>query len=173
MTRRRITVFAEAVFYTAFLSFVVGSAAYSGYNTEAVQPISDVDNNSDDQAEQVEDEEEGEEPAYLVFEATAYCDFGITFSGVLVQRGIVAADPKILPIGSVIEVRAGKYSGIYTVMDTGGLVKGRIIDIYMPEYEEAIQFGRQQVGVRLLRIGWDPEQANPNGLVDPSLALAG
>lgn len=91
------------------------------------------------------------------FEATAYCDFGITFSGVLVQRGIVAADPKILPIGSVIEVEAGDYSGIYTVMDTGGVVKGRIIDIYMPDYEEAIQFGRQEVNVRIIRRGWHPE----------------
>lgn len=97
-----------------------------------------------------------EDPRYELFEATAYCDFGITYSGVLVQRGIVAADPKILPIGSVIEVRAGDYSGIYTVMDTGGVVKGEIIDIYMPDYEEAIQFGRQRVGVRVIRLGWQP-----------------
>lgn len=99
-------------------------------------------------------------PAYEVFEATAYCDFGITYSGVLVHRGIVAADPKVLPIGSVIEVNAGDYSGIYTVMDTGGVIKGEIIDIYMPDYEEAIQFGRQQVGVRVIRRGWQPDQVS-------------
>jgi 3D (Asp-Asp-Asp) domain-containing protein len=96
------------------------------------------------------------EDAFEIFEATAYCDFGITYSGVLVHRGIVAADPRVLPIGSVIEIEAGRYSGIYTVMDTGGVVKGRIIDIYMPEYEEAIQFGRQQVELRVIRRGWDP-----------------
>lgn len=96
-----------------------------------------------------------------IFEATAYCVYGITFSGVLVQRGIVAADPEILPIGSVIEVRAGKYSGIYTVMDTGAVIKGKIIDIYMPDYEEAIQFGRQKVQVRVLRHGWNED---PNGV---------
>ena len=67
----------------------------------------------------------------------------ITFSGVRVRRGIVAADPDILPIGSVIEVHAGRYSGIYTVMDTGDAVKGTIIDIYMPNHEEAIQFARR------------------------------
>ncbi len=60
-----------------------------------------------------------------------------------VRRGIVAADPDILPIGSVIEVHAGRYSGIYTVMDTGDAVKGTIIDIYMPNHEEAIQFARR------------------------------
>ena len=99
-----------------------------------------------------------EDPLYEVFEATAYCDFGITYSGVLVHRGIVAADPKVLPIGSVIEVSAGDYSGIYTVMDTRGVVKGEIIDIYMPDYEEAIQFGRQSVGVRVIRLGWQPRE---------------
>ena len=91
------------------------------------------------------------------FEATAYCVYGVTYSGVRVERGIVAADPSVLPIGSVIEVVADHYSGIYTVMDTGGLIKGRIIDIYMPDYEEAIQFGRQQVRLRILRKGWAPD----------------
>lgn len=97
------------------------------------------------------------EAEYESFSATAYSDFGITFSGVLVQRGIVAADPTILPIGSVIEVKAGPYSGIYVVMDTGAVVKGRLIDIYLPDEEEAIQFGRQEVRIRVLRRGWHPE----------------
>lgn len=93
------------------------------------------------------------------FEATAYCVSGITYSGVAVRRGIVAADPEILPIGSVIEIQAGDYSGVYTVMDTGAVIKGRLIDIYMPEYEEAIQFGRQKVRVRVIRHGWQPDLA--------------
>jgi 3D (Asp-Asp-Asp) domain-containing protein len=111
-----------------------------------------------EESEPIEDVIEDEPPSYEPFEATAYCDFGITYSGVLVHRGIVAADPKILPIGSVIEVTAGDYSGIYTVMDTGGVIKGRIIDIYVPDYEEAIQFGRQTVGIRVIRRGWQPDQ---------------
>ena len=94
---------------------------------------------------------------FIGFEATAYCDLGITFSGVYVQRGIVAADPNVLPIGSVIEVSAGYYSGIYTVMDTGGVIKGDIIDIFMPDYEEAVQFGRQNVKIRIIRRGWIPD----------------
>jgi len=91
------------------------------------------------------------------FEATAYCDYGITFSGVYVQRGIVAGDPHVLPIGSIIEVEAGRYSGVFSVMDTGRLIKGRIIDIFIPDYEEAIQFGRQQVTVKVIRLGWNPD----------------
>jgi len=93
------------------------------------------------------------------FEATAYSVSGITYSGVAARRGIVAADPEILPIGSVIEIQAGDYSGVYTVMDTGAVIRGRLIDIYMPEYEEAIQFGRQKVRVRVIRHGWQPDLA--------------
>ena len=94
---------------------------------------------------------------FIQFEATAYCDMGITFSEVYVQRGIVAGDPRVLPIGSVIEVQAGRYSGVFVVLDTGRLIKGHILDIWLPEYEEAIQFGRQQVKVKVIRYGWNPE----------------
>lgn len=100
---------------------------------------------------------------FIKFEATAYCDLGITFSGVYVQRGIVAADPRVLPIGSVIEVSAGDYSGIYTVMDTGGVIKGEIIDIFMPDYEEAVQFGRQGVKIKIIRKGWIPDYETDPG----------
>ncbi len=94
---------------------------------------------------------------YRVFVATAYCLKGVTRSGVRVKRGIVAADPSRIPLGSVIQVRAGSYSGIYRVLDTGSAIKGRIIDIYVPDYNEAMRFGRQRVQVRVLRHGWDRE----------------
>jgi 3D (Asp-Asp-Asp) domain-containing protein len=94
---------------------------------------------------------------YRVFVATAYCLQGVTRSGVQVKRGIVAADPSRIPLGSVIQVRAGSYSGIYRVLDTGSAIKGRVIDIYVPDYNEAMRFGRQRVQVRVLRHGWDRE----------------
>lgn len=101
------------------------------------------------------------------FSATAYCVQGVTHSGVWVRPGIIAADPDILPIGSVIEVRAGDYSGIYTVMDTGKLIQGRLIDIFIPDFEEAVQFGRQKIKLRVLRYGWHP---GGGSLYDYSLA---
>ena len=94
---------------------------------------------------------------YRVFVATAYCIKGVTRSGVRVRRGIVAADPSRIPLGSVIQVRAGSYSGIYRVLDTGSAIKGEIIDIYVPDYREAKRFGRKRVQVRVLRHGWDRE----------------
>lgn len=107
-----------------------------------------------------------EAPSHETVWATAYCDLGITKSGVAVTKGIVAADPRLFPLGTVMEVRAGRYSGIYTVMDTGGAVKGRIIDIFIPDYDEAVQFGRRKVSVRVLRHGWSPKRS-------PGTATAG
>lgn len=84
------------------------------------------------------------------FQATAYCDYGFTASGVWVREGVVAADPRVLPLGSEIDISVdGEVLEKYTVMDTGGKVKGYIIDIWMPTCEEATQFGRRDVKVRV------------------------
>lgn len=92
---------------------------------------------------------------YIHFVATAYSVRGTTASGVSVNTGIVAADPNVLPIGSVIEMRLGAHSGIYTVLDTGGFIKGKRIDIYVPSSDQAVEFGRRQVKIRVLRSGWN------------------
>lgn len=88
-----------------------------------------------------------------IFHATAYCLKGRTASGVTVRRGLIAADPRVLPIGTVVHLRAGQYTGTYTVMDTGGRIKGRRIDVYVPTYREAIQFGRRQVRIKVVGRG--------------------
>jgi 3D (Asp-Asp-Asp) domain-containing protein len=83
----------------------------------------------------------------VAFKATAYCLKGRTANGGSVRRGIVAADPRVLPLGSRIQVNAGAYSGTYTVADTGGAVKGRKLDIWMPSCTEAVRFGSRKVSV--------------------------
>lgn len=87
------------------------------------------------------------------FEATAYALRGRTRTGVYVRRGVIAADPSVLPLGSVVQLSAGKYSGIYTVHDTGGKIRGQLIDVWMPSNKEARQFGRQNVRVQVLKMG--------------------
>ena len=84
------------------------------------------------------------------FRATAYCLQGRTAMGGGVRRGIVAADPRVLPLGSQIQLNAGSYSGTYTVADTGGAVKGRKLDIWVPSCSEANRFGRRTVTVSRL-----------------------
>lgn len=88
------------------------------------------------------------------FQATAYCITGITKSGVPVAPGHVAADPRIIPLGSLIYVEGALMSGIYHVTDTGRLIKGMIIDIFIPSYKESIEFGRRKVKVKVLRYGY-------------------
>ena len=84
------------------------------------------------------------------FRATAYCLKGRTAMGSGVRRGIVAADPRILPLGSRIQISAGTYSGTYLVTDTGGGVKGRKLDIWVPNCTEAVRFGRKNITVSRL-----------------------
>jgi 3D (Asp-Asp-Asp) domain-containing protein len=85
---------------------------------------------------------------YLEYTATAYSLRGATASGARVRRGIVAADTRLHRIGSFINIQAGQYSGNYRVMDTGGAIRGRKLDIYVPSIREAVRFGRQKVLVR-------------------------
>ena len=94
--------------------------------------------------------------ARATFEATAYCRGQVTASGIPVRAGMAAADPKVLPIGSVIRIdRVGtRYQGIYTVLDTGPEIKGREVDLYMWNCTEAKGFGRRQVTITVLRRGW-------------------
>lgn len=103
----------------------------------------------------------------LQFSATAYCKGETTASGVGVRTGIAAADPAVLPVGSVIRLETPnpRYSGVWTVMDTGPAVRGRSVDLYLWSCKEALQFGRRKVRLSVLRLGWSPENSIP-GLVD-------
>jgi 3D (Asp-Asp-Asp) domain-containing protein len=102
----------------------------------------------------------------LAFNATAYCKGMTTSSGVPAQSGVAASDPSLLPVGSVVDIDAGdaRYSGIYTVMDTGPAVQGRLIDLYMWNCNEALHFGRRAIHVKVLRLGWNPHATTPTFL---------
>jgi 3D (Asp-Asp-Asp) domain-containing protein len=92
-------------------------------------------------------------PADIAYVATAYSLRGRTASGRFVSSGIIAADPRILPIGSRVRLEAGIYSGEYLVADTGGSIRGRKIDIWTPSTREAMRFGRRTVKLTVLSYG--------------------
>jgi 3D (Asp-Asp-Asp) domain-containing protein len=81
------------------------------------------------------------------FTATAYCLQGRTAMGHGVRRGIIAADPRVLKLGSRVNLGAGSYTGQYLVSDTGGRIKGNKIDIWVPNCAEARRFGRRTVKI--------------------------
>ncbi|MFN0109044.1 MAG: 3D domain-containing protein [Blastocatellia bacterium] len=95
-------------------------------------------------------EDLGEE---MTFHATAYALKGRTRIGTSVRRGVVAADPRVLPLGSVVQIKSGKYTGVYKVEDTGRVIKGNIIDVWVPDNREARQFGRRKIQLSVLKMG--------------------
>jgi 3D (Asp-Asp-Asp) domain-containing protein len=102
----------------------------------------------------------------LSFTATAYCKGETTTSGVVVRTGVAAADPALLPVGSVVRIDTpdSRYDGIWTIMDTGPAVQGRTLDLYMWSCNDALKFGRRSVRVNVLRLGWNPQNSEPGGV---------
>ena len=111
--------------------------------------------------------------ARVAFSATAYCKGVTTASGVTVRSGVAAADPELLPVGSVVQIDSlePRYNGIYTIMDTGPGVQGRQVDLYMWSCNEALQFGRRSMRLTVLRLGWNPKATTP-GLLKPIIKRA-
>jgi 3D (Asp-Asp-Asp) domain-containing protein len=110
---------------------------------------------------------------FQVFSATAYSLRGRTASGQSVTRGLIAADPRVLPIGTRVRVEAGPWTGEYLVADTGGAIRGRKIDIWTPSSREALQFGRRVVKLTVLslpRVRAKSAKAQPKTVTDKSTA---
>lgn len=112
---------------------------------EAVKIAKDAALKADDSAGN-NDSVEGEnvDPA-SAYTATAYTLRGRTATGSSTKRGVIAADPRVLPLGTKVRLHAGNWSGTYTVADTGGAVRGRKIDVWVPNSAEARQFGRRKI----------------------------
>ena len=66
---------------------------------------------------------------------------GITASGTKAVKGTIAADTKIFPYGTIIQVPG---YGIGRVEDIGGAIKGRHIDLFFNSHKEALEWGRQK-----------------------------
>lgn len=88
----------------------------------------------------------------MEMEATAYLPTdgsgaGITATGIPARRGIVAVDPRVIPLGSRVYVKG---YGIALAADTGGAIIGNKIDLCMESANEAWSFGRRPVRVYVL-----------------------
>lgn len=106
------------------------------------------------------------------YSATAYSLRGRTASGQYVSRGLIAADPRHLPLGTRVRLDAGPWSGEYLVADTGGAIKGRKIDIWTPSTREALQFGRRNVKLTVLSLPVKRPRATRARTVTPPAAMA-
>ncbi len=89
----------------------------------------------------------------VIFQATAYTWTGNpTATGTVARVGVIAVDPRVIPLGTKVYLQYtdGTPIGYATAEDTGGAIKGNIIDIYMDSYNECIQFGRRNVVVTIV-----------------------
>ena len=90
---------------------------------------------------------------------TAYAD-GIggvpmgarTYSGTKTRWGVVAVDPKMIPIGSALSIE-GYDDTIFLAEDVGGAIKGESLDVWLPDAKEAKTYGTQYRRVTVLREG--------------------
>ncbi|MDI6913834.1 MAG: 3D domain-containing protein [Desulfitobacteriaceae bacterium] len=89
--------------------------------------------------------EESRKGYEMTIEATAYTHTGHqTFTETWPKAGTIAVDPKVIPLKSEIWVEG---YGWGVAEDTGGLIKGNIIDLFMETKQEAVIWGRQQVRI--------------------------
>lgn len=83
-------------------------------------------------------------------------EYGITYSGVKVRRdknavSTIAADPKVLPLGSILYIPGYGYG---VVADTGSAIKGRKIDLYFATTKQVYkEWGKKAVVVQLIKRG--------------------
>ncbi len=68
---------------------------------------------------------------YIDCRSTVYTGGGTTASGLPATEKVIAVDPKVIPLGTTCYI-SGSYAevGFRTAADTGGGIKGNIIDIY-------------------------------------------
>ena len=84
---------------------------------------------------------------------TAYCEgcSGTTAYGIDLRanpdRKVIAVDPRVIPLGTKVWVEG---YGEAIAGDTGGAIKGHKIDVFIPSYDRAMQWGVKKVKMRVL-----------------------
>lgn len=77
----------------------------------------------------------------------------ITATGTTVRRNpngysTVAVDPRVIPLGTKLYIEG---YGLAIAEDTGGAIVGNKVDVYVNSYDEAVNWGRRQVNVYILK----------------------
>jgi 3D (Asp-Asp-Asp) domain-containing protein len=103
----------------------------------------------------------------LTIEVSAYISHcrgcsGKTFTGYNVNNTIeyngykiIAADPNVIPLYSIVKIDTENESIYAIVIDTGGAIKGNKIDLLVSSYNEAIEFGRKKAVITVIKEGID------------------
>lgn len=71
-----------------------------------------------------------------------------TRTGTRAEYGVIAVDPKVIPLGTLMYIEG---YGFGIAEDTGGRIKGNIIDVCLPTRAEALKWGRRTVTVHVFK----------------------
>ncbi|ETI70680.1 hypothetical protein BAVI_01040 [Neobacillus vireti LMG 21834] len=89
--------------------------------------------------------------------ATAYTAFcngcsGRTATGLNLRANpnmkVIAVDPRVIPLGTKVYVEGYGYA---VAADTGGVIKGYKIDLFMPSNSDCYRWGRKKVKIKILQ----------------------
>ena len=130
----------------------VGLKADGVCGLQTYAALEDADYNLSDTSWSDEIEETPTLGRSVYVEATAYSPFDPgagthTARGNVVRRGIIAVDPRFIPLGTRVYIPG---YGEAIADDTGGAIKGNRIDIAFDTYDEAMRFGRQHIEIYIL-----------------------
>ena len=130
------------------------SNSNSNSNSSSNSNTSSNSNSTQAQSAPAPKQESSSAASWMTFQATGYStqQAGLsthTATGIdlRVNPRVIAVDPSIIPLGSLVEVQG---LGVYVAGDTGGAIKGRIIDIHYSSVSQALSWGRRSVNIRVI-----------------------
>lgn len=80
--------------------------------------------------------------------------FGITRSGMKARKGLIAVDPRVIPLGTKVYVEVAGNTpdyGYAVAADTGGAIKGNLIDLYFDDHKTVEGWGHKRVKVYIVQ----------------------
>lgn len=79
--------------------------------------------------------------------------FGVTYTGLKAREGVIAVDPKVIPLGTKVYVEIPGSTpdyGFAIAADIGSAIKGNLIDLYYDSSSLVSKWGRRNVVVYFL-----------------------
>ena len=80
--------------------------------------------------------------------ATSYTGKQLTYLGTQARYGVIATDPKVIPLGSKVYIPY--FDKVFIAEDTGSAIKGNKIDIYVNSHAEALAWGVRYLPVNVV-----------------------
>lgn len=85
-------------------------------------------------------------PRTIKVKAYAYTGGGTTASGKKAAKGMIAVDPKVIKLGTRVYVPGYGYA---VASDTGGMIKGNVIDVYMNTNSGCTKWGVRYITIKV------------------------